>query len=262
MLKTSKKSSKENLLLIKNITPVIIAKDAEKTITETLKSLQNFNEVILYLNNSSDKTKEIVSIFSNVKLIEGEFLGFGPTKNKAASYANTEWILSLDSDELLPYLLTEELNALSLNNPNEVFEIKRDNYFLGKEIGHSGWGKDYLVRLYNRRNNSFNKNIVHEYITINESTKKTRLNNSFTHNAVQDIDQFLLKVVKYSNLASKDKKTCSYLTVITKAQFAFFKTYVLQLGFLDGWRGFVIAISNFNGKFFRYTKRFINCKNS
>jgi hypothetical protein len=77
---------------------------------------------------------------------------------------------------------------------------------------------------------------------------------------VQDINQFLQKIMKYSDLASKDKKTCCFLTVIFKAKWAFVKTYFLQLGFLDGWRGFVIAVSNFNGKFFRYTKRYINCK--
>jgi len=239
---------------------VIIAKNAEATIEETLQSLISFKDVVLYFNDSTDKTEEIAQKYANVTVVEGDFLGFGPTKNKAASYAANEWILSLDSDEVISDALTEELNSLKLENKKEVFVLKRDNYFLGKEIKYSGWGKDKLTRLYNRSDHQFNQNMVHEFVELKEDTIKTDLQNSFKHNAVQDINQFLQKVIKYSDLAAKDKKTCYFLMVVLKAQFAFFKTYVIQLGFLDGWRGFVIAISNFNGKFFRYTKRYINCQ--
>lgn len=247
-------------MLINNITPVIIAKDAKDTITETLKSLTSFSEVILYLNNSTDDTKNIASNYNNVKVIDGEFIGFGPTKNKAGEYSSNKWILSLDSDEVILPELLNEIKELSFENSNEVFVIKRDNYFLGKEVKYSGWGKDYLLRIYNKSKHKFNDNMVHEFVVIKDDTIKKTLKNSFKHNAVQDINQFLYKVAKYSDLASKDKKTCSFLVVLLKAKFAFFKTYFLQLGFLDGWRGFFIALSNFNGKFFRYTKRYINCK--
>ncbi|MDD2699106.1 MAG: glycosyltransferase family 2 protein [Arcobacteraceae bacterium] len=246
--------------MIKNITPVIIAKDAQKTIKETLDSLVDFNEVVLYINNSTDNTETIAREYLNVKIVDGDFSGFGPTKNQASSYASNDWILSLDSDEvILPQLLLE-LKEINLENTKEVFVIKRDNYFLGKEVKYSGWGKDYLVRLYNKNSHQFNQNMVHEFIEITKNTQKTTLNNSFKHNAVDDINQFLIKIIKYSDLASKDKKTCYFLVVLAKAKWAFLKTYFLQLGFLDGWRGFVIAMSNFNGKFFRYTKRYINCK--
>ena len=246
--------------MIDTISVVIIAKNAEATIEETLQSLISFKEVILYFNDSTDKTEEIAGKYANVTVIDGDFLGFGPTKNKAASYAENEWILSLDSDEVISDALTEELKSLKLENKKEVFVLKRDNYFLGKEVKYSGWGKDKLTRLYNRSHHQFNQNMVHEFVALKEDTVKTDLQNSFKHNAVQDINQFLQKVIKYSDLAAKDKKTCHFVMVVLKAHFAFFKTYVLQLGFLDGWRGFVIAISNFNGKFFRYTKRYINCQ--
>ena len=246
-------------MLIENITPVIIAKDAQNTIKQTLDSLVDFKEVVLYLNNTTDNTKQIASHFKNVKIIDGEFLGFGPTKNKASEYSSNDWILSLDSDEEIPKDLLSELSNLNLDDIYSVYEIKRDNYFFDKEVKYSGWGKDFLVRLYNKTTHSFNQNMVHEFIFLNTKSNKIRLNNSFKHNAVENINQFLQKVMKYSDLASKDKKTCSFVVVVLKSFFAFFKTYLLQLGFLDGWRGFVISISNFNGKFFRYTKRYINC---
>ncbi len=245
--------------MITNITPVIIAKDVQETIEETLKSLVSFDEVIIYLNNSTDETKQIAQKFSNVKIIDGVFVGFGPTKNNASEFSSNDWILSLDSDEVILPNLLDELQSLKLEDDNEVFIIKRDNYFLGKEVKYSGWGKDYLVRLYNRQNHQFNQNMVHEFVALSSDTKKTTLKNSFKHNAVIDINQFLVKIIKYSDLASKDKKTCCFLVVLAKAKWAFLKTYFLQLGFLDGWRGFVIAIFAFIGKFLRFVKRYMNC---
>ncbi len=245
---------------ITNISCVIISQNSESTITETLESLKDFSEVIIYSNNSTDNTEQITQNYANVKLIKGDFLGFGLTKNKAASYTQNDWILSLDSDEVISINLLEEIRKLQLKNNKNVFIIKRDNYFLNKHIKHSGWGKDFLTRIYNKSYHQFNDNMVHEYIELKKDTVAINLKNSFKHNAVENINQFLYKIIKYSDLAAKDKKTCSFFIVLSKAIFAFFKTYILQLGFLDGWRGLIIAISNFNGKFFRYTKRYINCK--
>lgn len=246
------------LVKIKNISCVIIAKDAQRTIEETLHSLKSFTEVILYLNNSTDKTKEIAQRFENVKIIEGDFLGFGPTKNKACEYASNDWILSLDSDEVLTQKLCNEIKTLDLSNRLRVFQIKRDNYFLGKKIKYSGWGKDFLVRLFNKRTHQFNDNQVHEFIELHTSTQAQSLSYSFKHNAVLDINDFPLKMVTYADLSSK--KNCSFVLAILKGIMAFLKTYILQKGFLDGWRGFFIAASNGYSKFFRYTKQYIRCK--
>ena len=246
--------------MINHLSVVIMAKNSEATIKETLESLKEFQEVILYLNNSTDKTKHIASAYKNIEIITGEFLGFGPTKNLASTHAKNDWILSLDSDEVILPKLLKELKSLELKNKKELFILKRDNYFLDKEVKHSGWGNDRLTRIYNKTHHQFNQNMVHEFVVPENDSITTNLQNSFKHNAVQNINQFLQKVTIYSDLASKDKKTCFFIVVILKAKFAFLKTYFLQLGFLDGWRGFVISISNFNGKFFRYTKRYINCK--
>lgn len=244
---------------IENISCVIIAKDAQRTIEDTLHSLKSFTEVILYLNNSTDKTKGIAQKFKNVNIIEGEFLGFGPTKNKACEYASNDWILSLDSDEILTQKLCNEIKTLDLSNQLRVFQIKRDNYFLGKKIKYSGWGNDQLVRLFNKTIHNFNNNQVHEFIEFNADTIIQKLKNSFKHNAVLDLNDFLFKIAKYSDLAAKNKKTCSFALVLLNAQWSFLKTYIIQLGFLDGWRGFFIAFTNAYSKFFRYTKRYINC---
>ena len=84
--------------MIKDISCVIIAKDASLTIAKTLESLSDFEDVVVYDNGSTDGTLEIVKNYSNVNLVQGGFLGFGPTKNRAAEFAKNRWILSLDTD--------------------------------------------------------------------------------------------------------------------------------------------------------------------
>ncbi len=246
--------------MINKISIVMIAKDAANTLQSSLDSLREFDEVILYLNNSTDSTKKIAQNYKNVKIIEGDFLGFGPTKNEASKYAKNDWIFSLDSDEIVTIDLVKELQALPLEDEKEVFFIKRNNYFFDKKIKYSGWGKDYLVRIYNKNIHTFNDNIVHEKIKLKNDTKKTTLKNSFKHLAITDISQFLTKINKYSKLAAGGEKTCCFLVVLAKFIFAFIKTYFLKLGFLDGYMGFVIALSNANGRFYRYLQRYINCK--
>ncbi len=96
-------------MLIKNISVVIIVKNSENTIKRTLNSLVDFCEVIVYDNGSTDETINIAKSFPNVNLVEGEFKGFGWTKNQAASFAKNDWVMIIDSDEVANKGLLEEL---------------------------------------------------------------------------------------------------------------------------------------------------------
>jgi hypothetical protein len=81
------------------------------------------------------------------------------------------------------------------------------------------------------------------------------------HYAVTDVSQFLNKINRYSEIRKENAKKAYPLPVIMlKAFWAFFRTYVLRRGFLDGWRGLVISVSNANGVFYKnikiYAKKF------
>lgn len=242
--------------MIDTISVVIMAKNAEETIEECLRSLYNFDDVVLYLNDSTDKTKHIAQTFDNVNIVEGEFIGFGPTKNSAASYARHEWVLSLDSDEMLNESLVEEIRASDFSDIRHIFILKRDNYFLGANTQ----SKDYIARLYNRKHTCLNDNMVHEKVMVHPESQKIELKTSFKHLNITDINQTLTKMMKYTSLAAEGKKTCFFPTILVKSMFAFFKSYILKLHILDGWRGFVIAKTEANSRFYRYLKQYINCK--
>jgi len=242
--------------MIDNISVVLIAQNAQDTIEECLASLVDFSEVILYLNGSTDTTKEIGMQFSNVKIVEGNFLGFGKTKNKAASYSSNEWILSLDSDEILNKNIIKNIIDADFSKINNVYILKRDNYFLGATTV----SKDFIVRVYNTKHTKFNDNMVHEKVMIHNDTNKVTLKGSFKHLNIIDINQTLTKMIQYTDLGAKDKKLCFFLVVILKATFAFFQTYFLKFYIINGWRGFTVAVTYANRRFYKYLKQYINCQ--
>ena len=241
---------------IAHISVVIMAKNAEETIAESLDSLELFDEVILYLNNSTDRTEEIAKQYANVKIVEGEFLGFGKTKNKAATYSKHDWILSLDSDEILNTNLLNEMAQLDFSNIKTVYKLKRDNYFLGKETQNS----NVIVRIYNKKYTRVDDSIVHEKIIVPKDASVVTLKNSFKHLYVLNINQTLKKIIHYTDLGSEGKKTCFFSVVIAKSVFAFIKTYIIQGNFMKGWVGYALAVNSANKRHYKYLKQFINCQ--
>ena len=149
-------------MLIKNISVVIIVKNSEASIAKTLDSLVNFKEVIIYDNGSTDKTMDIVNSYKNIKLVEGEFKGFGWSKNKAASFASNEWVFSLDSDEVLSDKFIKELELVKLDKKN-IYTINRINFYKDKQVKYC-WNHDIIVRLYNKNITTYTDAHVHENI--------------------------------------------------------------------------------------------------
>jgi glycosyltransferase involved in cell wall biosynthesis len=240
---------------LQSISAVIIAHNSEETLTECLTSLLRLPEVVVYENGSTDRTAEIAAGFANVRLEQGAFIGFGPTKNKAAGFASNDWILSLDSDETVSAELIDELDALTLGDSKILYELLRQNYFMGRHVKHSGWGNDWLPRLYNRQAHSYNEAMVHENVISLPDAPVQRLQNPIRHSAVERIGQFLVKIDRYTELRMEEgSKGYGPFMSLLKAKWAFVRSYILRLGFLDGWRGVVIAWGDASGVFYRCMK--------
>jgi len=234
--------------MIEHISAVMIAKDAEAHLEKSLKSLKDFKEVILYDTGSQDQTLKIAQKFPNVAIHQGPFVGFGPTKNKAASLASNDWILSIDSDEVVTSQLLDSLKTLTLQ-PTKVYAIRRQNLFLGRPIRHGNWGNDWVKRLYNRSCTRFSDVQVHESLIATEVEK---IPGHLIHYAVDEVQDFLLKAARYSKLQRQKPKALHPALAFWRGIWAFFRSYILKGGFLDGGAGLVIAVGEFNGVFFKY----------
>ncbi|MGZ5209170.1 MAG: glycosyltransferase family 2 protein [Sulfuricurvum sp.] len=236
------------------ITVVVIVKNGGTILTHCLDSLRSFEDVIVYNNGSTDDTALIASKYPNVQLIDGEFTGFGPTKNTAAGFAKNDWILSLDADEILNDAIVQEIMGLELELEN-VYSLLRKNFYKTTEIAHC-WGADEIVRLYNRKTTSYNENYVHEHI-VTAGLKIEKLNNSFSHYPYGNISEFILKADRYSTLFANDnvgKKSSSPTKAFFNGLYSFFRTYILKRGFLDGYAGLIIAFSHMATNFYKYIK--------
>lgn len=237
-----------------NVSAVMIVKNGGSMLHRCLESLAEFDEVVLYNNGSTDDTPLIAVSYSNVRLIEGEFIGFGPTKNAAAEYATHDWILSLDADEVLDGAIVQEIKRLELDSKT-VYTLLRKNFYKTTEIAHC-WGADEIIRLYNRKTTRYSDKAVHEHI-ITDGVTVQKLSHSFRHYPYQSISEFILKADRYSTLFAEDnvgKKRSSPTKAFFNGLYSFFRTYILKQGFLDGYAGLIIAFSHMATNFYKYIK--------
>lgn len=236
------------------ISVTILTKNNAKYLEEVLQALAGFDEVLIYDNGSEDATLSIAQQFSNTKIERGPFLGFGPSHNRATELSKHDWILSIDSDEVVTADLVEEIMKLKLE-PKSVYSLPRKNYYNGKWIKGCGWYPDRVVRLYNRSQTCYNDAQLHEAVKTQGMTI-VPLSNFLIHYSYASTEQFLSKMQTYSTLFVKQNKgkKSSLSKAIVHGIAAFFKSYVIKRGFLDGKEGFIISIYNGNTAFYKYLK--------
>lgn len=244
--------------MIEQVSVVIIVKNAEATLRATLDSLKAFREVILYDNGSEDGTLAIAADYPNTVLVNGSFTGFGPTKQAAVACASNDWVLSLDADEMVSPALAEFLSNWNpeLENSKQAIQVLRENYLMGKCVRRAGWGNDWLVRLFDRRVHNFNDNAVHESVALHGDSIVKKIPHPISHDAVQELGQFLRKVDRYSELNRAKGKTYPLPVILLKVVWRFVASYFLKGGILEGWRGLAISWSNANGAFYKYMKAY------
>ncbi len=238
------------------ITVCILAKNSAATLEETLESTRNFAEVLLLDNGSTDATLDIARRFSNVRIVEHPFIGFGRLRNKAAELASNEWILALDTDEVLSPPLLSELNALSLELKT-IYSMPRENYYNGKHIKGCGWHPDRVLRLYNRRWTRYGDSQVHESLQIPPGGLEQTLSAPILHTPFRSAAEFLAKMQHYSTLFAQEhagKKRSSCAKAFFHGAWAFVRSYLIQRGCLLGAEGFAVSLYNANSVIYKYLK--------
>lgn len=237
------------------ISVTILTKNSQKYLAEVLTALRYFDEVVLFDNGSTDNTLTIAKEFPNVTIHVGTFEGFGPTHNKASNLAKNDWILSIDSDEVVTNELAHEIKNLSLD-PDCVYCFPRHNYFNGKFIKWCGWYPDKQYRIYNRTKTRFTDAQVHEAVIVKDM-RIVELRGPIIHYSYDTLADFLSKMQSYSTLfaeQNKGKKKSSLLKALGHGWFSFFKSYVIKRGFMGGYEGFVISAYNGHTAFYKYLK--------
>lgn len=236
----------------------ILVKNAERTLRECLESLREFDEVILLDNQSTDQTQAIAREFQNVRVFESEFIGFGPLKNLAMSYARNDWILSLDSDEVLEKEALEEIKKLPLHR-GHYYSLLRKNYYKQEWIKGCGWHSDWVKRIFCKDEIMFKNDWVHEGLEIPKGFKEQQIKaGGIKHYTHQSIEQIVEKMNRYTTLSAKEKykqgKRGSAWGAFFRFVFVFIKDYFFRFGWRYGYKGLIIAWCNAGGAMLRHLK--------
>jgi hypothetical protein len=180
------------------ISATILLKGTPRHLEKVLRSLEIFDEILLYDNGASEKTLALCQKFANARIVQGAFSGFGPTHNLASALARHDWILSIDSDEVMTKDLADEIKKLPFDDAS-VYSMPRHNEFNGKWIQWCGWNPDRVKRLYNRSRTQFSPALVHEAIEL-AGCKEVLLKAPLIHYSYDTLSDFLTKMQAYTDL--------------------------------------------------------------
>jgi glycosyltransferase involved in cell wall biosynthesis len=236
-----------------NISVIIITKNEADNIRACLESVKWADEIVIVDSGSTDSTAEICREFG-AKVHVHDWPGFGLQKNRALSYAVHDWVFSIDADERVTPELQSQLTKAIESNIENGYYVPRLSQFCGKFIRHSGWYPDYVLRLFRRTKGRFSDDMVHERVILEGTAGK--LTSPLLHYSYLDEADVQRKTDQYAKTGAlqmyKNGKSASYADAPLRAGWAFLRTYLLRLGFLDGIAGFDIALMNARTTYLKY----------
>jgi glycosyltransferase involved in cell wall biosynthesis len=242
---------------VPRLSAIIITKDEAANIGDCLDSLAFCDERIVVDAASSDGTMMIAKQ-KGARVATHGWNGFGPQKNYALSLAQGDWVLSIDADERVTPELASAIRA-ALDGTADGYEIPRRSSFCGRMMRHSGWFPDRVLRLFRRGKARFTDDAVHERVVCDGTV--ARLAEPILHYPVTRLEDAIRRIDQYSTLgaqklAQSDRKI-SALSGPVHGIGTFVRVYFLQLGFLDGAAGFMLAVANAEGAYYRYQKAWL-----
>ena len=238
---------------MQKLSVVIICKNSASVISNTLLSLEELtDDMVIYDNGSTDQTQEIIK-HSAARLFVGDWEGYGKTKNKANALAKYDWVLSLDADEAIDEQLKKHLLQLELNNPAYVYKLRFKNFIGNRWIRFGAWRNDKHIRLFNRKQISWNDAAVHEMLNMPAGATIQTVQGYVLHHTADSIMEFEIKMRNYAKLNAekyfRQGRKAGTLKKYFAAFFSFVKNYFFKLGFSDGMSGYdcarVIALYTF-----------------
>lgn len=240
-----------------SLSVVIIAKNEAHIIGKTLQSVQGItDDIVIVDSGSTDDTIAICEKY-HVKVIKTTWLGYGKTKNIGIAAAKHNWILSLDADEALDQVLQSTLKSINFLNETIAYTLKFKIYFCNKRIRFGEWAGDKHIRLFNRNHIRWNDAPVHETLIIPPNISTVVLKGFVHHYTVHHVEEYIHKTISYAKLNAekyfRQQKKATFFSLRLKSKLHFFHYYLLRLGFLDGWEGYLIAKTNAWYTFLKYT---------
>ena len=234
----------------------IIALNSEARLAQCLSAVAFADEIVVVDGGSRDGTVAIARAHGARVLVEPDWPGFGPQKNRAVAALATDWILSIDTDEIVSPELARSIDEALRAPGASVYALDRLSSFCGDWIRHSGWYPDWVPRLFRRDAARFSDDLVHERLVFDGHVE--RLEGKLLHYSYEDFETVLRKLDAYSSAGARQRFASGARgglgRAIARGAWAFIRTYVLRRVFLDGRAGFMIAAFNAQTVYYRFVK--------
>lgn len=239
------------------LSAIVITRNEAHNLHECLQSMQGLvNEIIVVDSQSTDDTVAIALQHGAKVAQPADWPGFGPQKNRALDLATCDWVLSIDADERVTPALSAEIQQVLAGKEDAAYQMPRLSWYCGKFIRHAGWQPDHVLRLFRRGTARFSNDLVHERVLTQQ--RIATLRNHLLHYSYVNFSQVLTKVDAYSTASAKQAyargKRSSVAGALGHGAWAFFRTYVIRAGFLDGAHGLALSISNAETSYYKYLK--------
>ncbi|NQV54117.1 MAG: glycosyltransferase family 2 protein [Flavobacteriales bacterium] len=243
---------------MKDLSVVIITLNEERNIGRCIESVAGLaKEVVVVDSLSTDRTKEIAESLG-ARVVEQLFLGHIEQKNFAIEQASHEIILSLDADEALGAELKASIEEALNRFEHDGYTMNRLTNFCGKWIRHGGWYPDTKLRLFRKGQGAWTGTNPHDRYEMSLGRKAGKLNGDLLHYSFYSEEEHLAQIQKFSAISSKAKYAEGVRSnrpkILIKTAAKFIKAYVIKLGFLDGYYGWVIAKNSAFATYLRYRK--------
>ncbi|MFH0976942.1 MAG: glycosyltransferase family 2 protein [Spirochaetota bacterium] len=238
----------------------IICFNEEKKIRRCLESVKWADEILILDSFSTDKTLDICREYTD-KIHQHEFDGHIQQKNRAISLCKYDWVFCIDADEVVSEELKESIKNLNTWASESMgFSFPRKVFYLGKWIKHGGWYPDYKVRYFHKKFGKWGGINPHDKVILIGTSMKLR--GDLLHYPYDSIKAHLDQVNKFTDIMAveyaKIGEKPSLINFTLRPLFKFIKMYFLKRGFLDGKRGFIIAVIASFYVFMKFAKLFEN----
>ncbi|SFN02307.1 Glycosyltransferase involved in cell wall bisynthesis [Formivibrio citricus] len=234
----------------------MISRNAAAHLDACLAAVRWADRIVVLDSGSADNTLDIARAHGAEIHVSVDWPGFGVQKNRCLALLDTDWILALDADEVLSPELAEEIRAAVAAPKADVYALPRLSNYCGRWMHHSGWYPDFVPRLFKRGAARYSDDLVHERLIF--AGEAVRLQHHLLHHSFDDLSQVLAKIDSYSSAGAQQRlargERSGLLKAIGKGLWTFIRSYFLKRGFLDGREGFILAVSNAEGAYYRYLK--------
>ncbi len=227
------------------VSAIVLAKNNSQSLIKALQSLQWCDERIV-LDDESEEPIEEVAGMHKARCIKNSVNGdFSKQRNLGLEKAKHEWVLFIDSDEIVSISLQNEILTVLETAAQDThgYLIKRKDTMWGRKLNHGEWGNQSFIRL-GRKDAGVWSGSVHETWGIHN--KVASLQSAIIHFPHPTISSFLEKIQFYTTIRSeelfKQKKRTNHIEIILYPIGKFFQNFIFRLGILDGMPGLIISL--------------------